>query len=239
MTPATNARTPALSVIVFAYNEAENISVMLGELRNWLDRHEPQSEIVFVDDGSRDGTAEAATHALAGCAHRIERHDANRGIGAALKTGVAVASAPWITFLPADGQVEPEAIGVLRAAARHDDVDLVLSVYEDRDDGLDRKVLSWGMRALVRVVHGVRLDSDGPYLFRRKLFVPGALVPDSFFLNLEFPIRVLAGGGASRVVRIRCRPRLGGVSKSARVRTVLHIARDIVDFRLRRWRERG
>jgi dolichol-phosphate mannosyltransferase len=236
-TPLAPATPSTLSVIVFAYNEAENIAAVLGELRGWLHAHEPDSEIVFVDDGSRDGTADAATNALAGCAHRVLRHERNRGIGAALKSGVAAAHAPWVTFLPADGQVPPEAIGTLRAAARGDDVDLVLSVYADRDDGFDRKLLSWGMRAVVRVVHGVRLESDGPYLFRRALFMPDALVPDSFFLNLEFPIRLLAAGHASRVVRIHCRPRLRGVSKSARAGTVVRIARDILDFRLRRWRE--
>jgi dolichol-phosphate mannosyltransferase len=238
MRPGTPVTTPPLSVIVFAYDEARNVPVMLGELRRWLDREAPGSEIVFVDDGSRDATRDAATDALQGCAHHIVRHETNRGIGAALKSGVAAARAPWVTFLPADGQVPPEAIGTLLAAARGDDVDLVLSLYADRDDGLDRRLLSWGMRALVRVVHGVRLESDGPYLFRRALFVPERLVPDSFFLNLEFPIRVLAAGRPSRVVRIHCRARLSGASKSARAGTVLRIARDIVDFRVRRWRER-
>lgn len=237
MTTLRDDTTPTLSVIVFAYNEAENIAAVLAELRGWLREHEPHAEVVFVDDGSRDGTSDCATAALAGCAHRVLRHERNRGIGAALKTGVAAARAPWVTFLPADGQVPPAAIGTLRAAARADDVDLVLSVYEHRDDGLDRKLLSWGMRALVRLVHGVRLESDGPYLFRRALFVADVLVPDSFFLNLEFPIRVLATGHASRVVRIHCRPRLGGASKSARAGTVVRIARDILDFRVRRWRE--
>lgn len=231
--------TPALSVIVFAYDEAENVPVMLAELRRWLAVHATDAEIVFVDDGSHDGTAQAAATALAGCEHTVVRHETNRGIGAALKSGVAAAHTEWVTFLPADGQVPPESIGTLLAAARGGDVDLVLSVYADRDDGLDRKLLSWGMRALVRLVHGVQLESDGPYLFRRALFAPERLAPDSFFLNLEFPIRVLAAGHASRVVRIHCRSRLSGVSKSARAGTVLRIARDIVDFRVRRWRERA
>jgi dolichol-phosphate mannosyltransferase len=238
MTTGAEPGQPALSVVVFAYDEAENLPAMLSELRGWLAAHEPDAEIVFVDDGSHDASTDVATAALAGFTHRTLRHERNRGIGAALKTGVAAARAPWVTFLPADGQVPPEALGTLRAAAREEgDLDLVLSIYENRDDGLDRKLLSWGMRALVHAVHGVRLESDGPYLFRRALFVAESLAPDSFFLNLEFPIRMLAAGRRSRVVRIACRRRMGGQSKSARARTVLRIARDIVDFRLRRWRE--
>ena len=48
----TQPSTPALSVIVFAFNEAENIAPVLGELCDWLRSHEPQAEMIFVDDGS-------------------------------------------------------------------------------------------------------------------------------------------------------------------------------------------
>lgn len=223
-----------LSVIVLAYDEAENVPAVLAELVAWLRAHEPRAEIVLVDDGSRDGTAEVAARALEGFPHRIVRHEINRGIGAALKTGVRAAGGEWITFLPADGQIEPAAIGTLRAAAGG--VDLVLSVYADRDDGLDRKVLSFGVRALIRAVHGVALESDGPYLVRRRLFDPDDLPPDTFFLNFELPIRALAAGIPHRVVTIRCRPRRAGTSKSTGFARVAGVARDLIDLRRRRAR---
>jgi dolichol-phosphate mannosyltransferase len=223
-----------LSIIVFAYNEAQNVEPVLAELRAWLDGHEPGAEIVLVDDGSSDETSAAAARALQGCPHRLRRHERNAGIGAAIKTGVAAASGRWITFLPADGQIEPAAIGTLRAAARAHGADVVFSLYADRNDGLDRKVLSWGMRALVQLIHGVRLESDGPYLFRRALFVPEQLPSDSFFLNLEFPIRALAAKQRTHTVTIRCRPRRSGVSKSAKAKVVMRVARELVSFRIRR-----
>src|SRR5690606_11753072 len=129
--------------------------------------YEPSAEIIFVDDGSRDGTSAAAARALAGCPHALLRHDSNRGIGAALKTGARAARGDYVTFLPADGQVPPDAIATLRAAS--DGADLVLSVYDHRDDGLHRTVLSLGVRALIFALHGIRLRSDGPYLYRRGL----------------------------------------------------------------------
>lgn len=225
-----------LCVIVFAYNERENIAAVLGELCGWLRAHEPDHELVFVDDGSKDGTFEAASAALRGERATLVRHETNRGIGAALKTGVAATEARWVTFMPADGQIEPAAIGTLRAAARPGDVDVVLSVYDHRNDGLDRKVLSFGVRALITLVHGVRLRSDGPYLFRRELFDPEQLKPDTFFLNFEFPIRVLSAGLPTRTVTIRCRPRRAGVSKSTGLARVWGVGKDLVDLRLRRLR---
>lgn len=225
---------PSLCVIVFAFNEAENIAAVLGELRAWLERNEPGFELVFVDDGSSDDTSGAARAALAGCNAQVLRHEQNRGIGAAIKTGVRAARAPWVTFMPADGQIEPEAIGTLRAAAAPGDVDVVFSTYADRDDGALRKVLSFSVRALITIVHGVRMKSDGPYLFRRVLFVPEQLPPDTFFLNFEFPIRVIAKGAPTRNVVINCRPRRAGSSKSTGLRRIAGVARDLVDLRVRR-----
>jgi glycosyltransferase involved in cell wall biosynthesis len=99
-----------LSIVVFAYNEAENIAPVLAELLGYLDAHHPGTEIVFVDDGSRDATSEVARAALLGRDGCVLRHESNRGIGAALKTGVRACHADWVTFMPADGQIEPAAI---------------------------------------------------------------------------------------------------------------------------------
>jgi dolichol-phosphate mannosyltransferase len=230
--------TPSLSVIVFAFDEAASIPRTLRELRTWLEAHQPYAEIVFVDDGSRDGTAERAREVLAGFPAAFVRHDRNRGIGAAIKTGVRAARAPWITFLPADGQIAPEAIATLQAAAARDRADVVFSVYDHRDDGAYRKLLSFGVRAMIFAVHGVRMRSDGPYLFRRELFDPEQLRPDTFFLNFEFPIRMLAAGTRTATVTIPCRPRVAGRSKSTGLRRIAGVARDLVELRVRRARER-
>ena len=73
--------TPSLSIVLFAYNEEENIGPVLGELRAWLQAHHPRAEVIFVDDGSTDATGAAAAKALEGFTHTIVRHERNRGIG--------------------------------------------------------------------------------------------------------------------------------------------------------------
>jgi dolichol-phosphate mannosyltransferase len=229
---------PSLSVIIFAFDEAENIAPVLGELRAWLEANEPDAEIVFVDDGSRDRTSEVAAAALLGSPHQLVRHEKNRGIGAALKSGVRVAKGEWVTFLPADGQIEPGAIRTLRDAQRRTFADVVFSVYDDRNDGVDRKLFSLGVRSLILAVHGVWMRSDGPYLFRRVLFDPDRLPPDTFFLNFEFPIRIMAQHRPTTVVTIRCRPRRAGQSKSTQWHRIVGVARELVDLRVRRTRER-
>ncbi len=226
---------PSLTVAVFAYNESENIAPVLQELGAWLDAHEPGAEIVFVDDGSTDDTVTQAERVLAGRLATIERHDTNLGIGAAIKTAVRSARGTWMTFLPADGQIEPEAIGTLRRAAHG--VEVVFSVYEDRNDGIRRTFLSAGVRSLIRLAHGVRMESDGPYLFRRSLLDPSQLRSNTFFLNFEFPIRIHQAKISSATVVIRCRPRRAGRSKSAHWGQIYAVARDLGALRVQRMSE--
>jgi dolichol-phosphate mannosyltransferase len=223
-----------LSLVVFAYNEASNVPAVLPEIVRWLEGRGAPFELLFVDDGSSDGTAEAARAVLAGRpGTRVLGHPRNRGIGAALKTGVAAASLPWVTFLPCDGQIAPQSLATLTERADAGGVSVVFSIYRDRDDGWDRTLLSAGIRGLIWTLFRVPMRSDGPYLFRRELFDPRVLVPDTFFLNFEFPIRMLRQRVSTAVVEIPCLPRRSGRSKSTGLRRITGVARDLVSLRLR------
>jgi glycosyltransferase involved in cell wall biosynthesis len=237
-TEPASAAVP-LSLVVFAFDEELNVPTVLPEILAWLERRGAPFELLFVDDGSRDGTRAAALRVLAGRPNaKVLVHERNRGIGAALKTGVRAATLPWVTFLPCDGQIPPGELDALCAAAAAsggstDGPPIVFSVYRDRDDGLVRKIYSGGIRALMWLLFGVRMTSDGPYLFRRELFDPDALPPDTFFLNFEFPIRVLRDGARHAVVAIHCAPRRAGASKSTGLARILGVARELFELRRR------
>src|SRR4030095_15230307 len=81
-----------LTLIVFAFNEAENVPVVLPEIRAWLRGRRGAYQLVFVDDGSTDATRERALAVCDGDTRcSVISHPRNRGIGAALKTGVRAA----------------------------------------------------------------------------------------------------------------------------------------------------
>jgi glycosyltransferase involved in cell wall biosynthesis len=223
-----------LSLVVFAFNEEESVPHVLPDILGWLRARPFPWQLVFVDDGSTDQTLPLARR-LCGDDPRcvLFSNGTNRGIGGALKAGVASSTMPWVTFLPCDGQIPVGELDVLLDAAERERVDVVFSVYRDRDDGALRKVLSAGVRGMIRVVHGVRMRSDGPYLFRRSLFQPWELHPDSFFLNFEFPIRMLRRGVPSATVTIACVPRRRGVSKSARLVVVWRVMKELLALRAR------
>lgn len=227
-----------LTLIVFAYNEALNVPTVLPEILRWLRGRSGPYQLVFVNDGSTDETEALARVVLEGDANAtVVSHPRNKGIGAAIKTGVRTAVHPWVTFLPCDGQIPVEDLAVLTEGVAREGVRLAFSVYEARDDGAHRKVLSAGVRGLIRAVHGVTMRSDGPYLFRRELFDEDLLAPDTFFLNFEFPIRMARAREPHVTVTIRCVPRVAGVSKSTGLKRVAGVAKDLFGLRARLWAE--
>ena len=136
----------SLSVIIFAFNEADNVQPVLLEVDQWAQTRDEAIEVVFVDDGSSDATVERARAIQMHTPITITEHGENRGIGAAIKTGIRHAAHDWVTFMPADGQIDPVSINVLIERRNEDDSDFVTSIYDDRNDGLHRTVLSWGVR---------------------------------------------------------------------------------------------
>lgn len=92
-----------VSVIIPAYNESESIGAVVSKIKDLY----PEFGIVVVDDGSKDKTAEVAHSAGA----TVYSHPYNIGNGAAIKTGIRMASGDIFVFMDGDGQHRPEDIG--------------------------------------------------------------------------------------------------------------------------------
>ena len=91
--------TGQVSVVVPAYNEGASIATLVSALRTAAQWH----EIIVVDDGSSDDTGRNAAAAGA----RVVRHPYNKGNGAAVKTGIRHATAPFVLIMDGDGQHRP------------------------------------------------------------------------------------------------------------------------------------
>jgi glycosyltransferase involved in cell wall biosynthesis len=108
---------PALvSIVIPAFNESDSIAEVVGVLRAAA----PWREIIVVDDGSSDGTADRAAAAGA----TVVRLPYNMGNGAAVKNGIRRASGDYVLIVDADGQHPPEE--ALRIVARLGEYDLVV-----------------------------------------------------------------------------------------------------------------
>jgi dolichol-phosphate mannosyltransferase len=164
-----------LSIVIPLCDEAENVEALCRELDACL-AAQVSHELVFVDDGSSDGTYEALLRMRAEIPGiRVLRHACNAGQSAALLTGVRSARAEWVATLDGDGQNDPQDVLKLwrMAAAQPNPAGLYIGHRVTRRDDWVRILSS-------RVANGVRsrLLGDrvpdtgcGIKLFRRRVFL--------------------------------------------------------------------
>src|SRR5258706_369412 len=104
------ANPPEISIVIPVFNEAKSLGQVLGKIRAL---ELPPTEIIVVDDGSTDGSADVAMNAGA----NVVRHPYNIGNGAAVKSGMRAAKGRLIVLMDGDGQHKPEDIPKLLAEA--------------------------------------------------------------------------------------------------------------------------
>jgi polyisoprenyl-phosphate glycosyltransferase len=139
----------ALSVVIPCLNEQANIAAVYREVITELARYEPL-EVLFVDDGSTDGTLEEIKR-LAGQDARVSYLSFTRNFGfeAAFSAGYRYAHRPWILHLDADLQFPPSAAHSMVAQARQG-FDAVFGVRTQRHDPWRRRLASRGHDAIAR-----------------------------------------------------------------------------------------
>lgn len=207
-------RPPRLSLVMPAFNEEAGIAEAVAEAHESLAGLGYEFEILVVDDGSTDQTAErvadlAAIHPTV----RLLGHDTNLGYGAALRTGFEAAEYELVAFTDADGQFFLEDLEELVRLA--DEYPVVVGRRIDRKDPWRRRFLSWGYNRLARTFlgTGVRDCDCALKVFRREALAH--LLPESpgFFVNTEMLCRARRFGWQIAEVGVRHRPRRRGTSK--------------------------
>jgi glycosyltransferase involved in cell wall biosynthesis len=224
---------PSLTIVIPAYNERDNLGRVVSDALIFGRAACSRFELLVIDDGSSDGSETLLATIAAGAPEvRVIRHERNRGLTAALRTGFFGAAHDFVTWIPADGQIPPVELGkILRAWDGHD---LVLSTYRHRPDGLRRAVMSRTLRLMLFAVTGLRDRLEGVYLFRRALLDEMALVSDRSAGSIGFEIAVKMRRLDKRVAttEIECAPRLSGRSKVANARNIVQSLGEL--WRIRR-----
>ncbi len=205
-----------LTIVIPVFNEAGSIGPLLDEIAAVLEG-QTDYEIIVVDDGSSDATADR----LDACRQqqsrlRLLQHPQRRGQSAAIASGVNAAQAPWIATLDGDGQNDPADIPALYATATAADAPanlwLIAGWRRSRQDSRLKRISS-------RIANGVRsrlLRDNTPdtgcglKVFTRDVFLA---LPQFDHMHRFLPALVLRAGGQVRSVEVRHRPRGLGVSK--------------------------
>jgi glycosyltransferase involved in cell wall biosynthesis len=222
--------SPGLSLVIPAFNEAAVICRAIAEAEAALTRQFTRFEVLVVDDGSVDSTADLVSRALAAAPHtRLIRHETNRGYGAALRTGFEAARFELVAFTDADCQFDLTDLARLVSLART--VPVVVGYRASRRDPWRRRFLSWGYNGLARALLGTRVRDVDCAL---KVFQRGVLdrllpAARGFFVNTEMLTRARQLGLTVAELPVTHRPRAGGVSKVS-LREVPRTARTLLSF---------
>ena len=221
---------PLLTIIIYGYNEKESAALLVEESFDFFDSGPIEGEVVYVDDGSTDGTARSLEKYLDTGRFHFCRHEANRGIGAALSTGIPHARGTWVTALPADGQISPHEVKTMLEALSDQDVSLVISHFPRRFETADdmvRRVFSTGFHLMCQVIMGGGWAMDGVWMARTGLVRDLSFLSGTFVANIEIPVRLIRSGAKWKRVALNVRRRESGSSKIFSFGRIVRVGREI------------
>lgn len=226
-----SAPRPDLGAVVPALEAAPTVAEVVRRTLELVDR------VVVVDDGSRDGTGEAAARAGAD----VRTHAENRGKGAALRTGMEAlfeGGVPYVATIDADGQHLPEELPVLTATLARSP-DLVLGVRSHLFQWMSpvRRTSNRVSSRLISFAAGERLSDvqTGFRLYSRRLFEEVGLPEDGFEAESAVVVRACRRG--YRVLAVPVEMGLVDGRCTSHYRPLLdslRIARAVVGARLER-----
>lgn len=201
-----------ISVIAPVYNEAENLDLFFENLLTVMDREAYQYEILFIDDGSTDGSAEklnAIARQYPQC--KVVHFRRNYGQTAAMMAGFDFSQGDIVVTIDADLQNDPEDIpGLLAKLA--EGYDLVSGWRRNRKDAnLTRKVPSWIANKLISKISGVRLSDYGCTLkaYRRSVVTDMRLYGE---MHRFLPIYASWAGARTTELPVKHNARIHGES---------------------------
>lgn len=222
-----------ISVIVPVLNEEHNIAPLVREITA-VDA--PISEIIYVDDGSTDGTA-AILQSLRQQypALRVIRHQARSGQSSALWTGIKAAGNDLIVTLDGDGQNDPADIASVYHAykaetKRHNQRVMIAGQRLKRQDSLAKKLSSrFANKLRARVLNDHTRDTGCSLkLFRRHDYLA---LPYFNHMHRYLPALMIREGVTIAHVDVSHRPRTAGASKYGTLDRALVGVSDLIGVR--------
>jgi len=225
-------RLDQLSVFFPAYNEEENVPIVVEKALKLLPQVADEYEVIIVDDGSRDRTGEVAERlSRAHPSVRVIHHDRNLGYGAALRSGFRAARYPWVAFTDSDGQFDFTDIERFLPFTRS--ADLILGYRLQRADSAIRRLYTFGWALIPRLLLGldVRDYSCGFKLIRKS--VVEAVEPlqgEEKVYQIEMLVKAKRKGFRFAEVGVHHYPREFGQQTGANLGVVTRSIREMFDL---------
>jgi len=196
-TRAIVEQLPSISVVVPVFNEAAGIEAVLDGLKVALDDSGFEYEVIVVDDASDDGSAELVR--ARGSQVRMKQHRKNRGYGAALKTGIRLATYDLIGITDGDGTYPLGGIVDLAERYASGDYDMVVGARIGRRASVPmvRRPAKWAINRLASFVASEPIPdaNSGLRVFRKSAAIRFFnLLPDRFSFTTTITLAMIRHG---------------------------------------------
>ena len=231
---------PSISLVMPAYNEADNIEPMVAEATPALEANADSHEIIVVDDGSADETAAVTRRVMESYPNvRLVEHPVNKGFGAAVFSGFTSAEKDWIFYTDADRQFVLSELE--RFVPYMDEADLIAGYRAPRRDPFMRVFYGKGWSALCTLMFGytVRDVDCGFKLFRREIIESLApqIASRGATFSIEWLVRAKRAGYRFVELPVTHQPRVAGSQTGANIDVIVRAFRELTQVRLQLWRE--
>jgi glycosyltransferase involved in cell wall biosynthesis len=211
-----------MSVIVPAYNELGNLEGAVRDVVYAL-RGFDEYEVILVDDGSTDGTAELADRLATELDRvRVVHHERNLGFSASYQRGLAEARMAYVTFVPGDHEVALESVEAILGAVG--EADLVVPYHGTPwNRSWHRRILTWICTTQLNLLFGRRLKYfQGPTVYPTELARLLPINSTGFFFATEMLVNALMLGYSWIEVPLTHRERTYGHSKAVRLSNIVN-----------------
>jgi glycosyltransferase involved in cell wall biosynthesis len=222
-----------VSIVVPAYNEKGSIARTIEEINDAIKDRDDILEVIVVDDGSTDGTAEIAKQ---NPSVKVIQHSQNRGYGASLKTGIRHAGGEIILIIDADSTYPIEEIPLL--LSHMDAYDMVVGARTSKDVKIQpiRKPAKWFLSKLANYLSGTKIPdlNSGFRAFDKEIALKFFnILPDQFSFTTTITLGMICSGYTIKYEPIAYHYRVGK-SKISPIRDtsnfILLIMRTIIYF---------
>jgi glycosyltransferase involved in cell wall biosynthesis len=227
---ASKTKRPGISVFFPAFNDAKSIEKLVADALAILPEMTDEFEVIVVNDGSRDETAEVLQRLQEkhGEVLRVVTHETNRGYGAALQSGFRAARNDLIFYTDGDGQYDARELKKLFPLLT-ENVDVVNGYKLARGDKMNRKVVGGFYNRLARLLFSLPVrDVDCDFrLIRRAVLDKITLSSTSGSICVELVYKLKRAGASFGEIGVKHYPRLYGKSQFF---TVGRVSKTLFDF---------
>lgn len=208
------------SIIIFCFNEASSIYQVVTDNIQVLEKISVDYEIIIVNDGSTDQTAEICSALSAkNSSVQLINHARNLGIGSSLQTGYAMARKKYVCAVPGDGQFN---VDLLREVPAFDNKNFYSFYRRKTNYNWYRSSLTWGNKIFNQVFLGVKLkDVNWVKVYTRTQLSLASTKLTSSLIETEICSKLIHLGSMPVELSSEYLKRTGGTPKGGNIKTLL------------------